>query len=109
MSVPAIGLVGHDHDSCQADGEEVGDNDEDVIETRPSLLHSGCHPDNDRERDQDNEYDVDDEQLIASSLRILVVWRRPCCVDLERYISHLVALFRGRAAALVEVDSTAGS
>ena len=92
MSVPAIGLVRHDHDGRQADGEEVGDNDEDIVETWPGLFQSGHHPDDDRKRDQDDEYDVGDEQFIASGYRILVVWRRPRGVDFERYISHLVVL-----------------
>jgi hypothetical protein len=37
VSIPAVGIVRHDHDDCQADGEEVGDNNKDVIQTWPGL------------------------------------------------------------------------
>jgi hypothetical protein len=61
MPIPAVGLVRHDNDSRQAYCEKVGDNDEDVVQTWPGLFQSGHHPDDDRERDQDDEDNVDDE------------------------------------------------
>jgi hypothetical protein len=109
VSIPAVGIVRHDHDNGQADGEEVGDDNENIIETWPGLLQSGDHPNDDRQCDQSDEYDIDDEQFIASCDRILVVWCWPCRVDTERYISHLVASVCVRGVAYVEEDTTVNS
>lgn len=91
VSVPAKVSIGHDDDRAQTAGEDVGDEDENVVDTWPRLGEARIHADDDRERDQDDEDNVDHEQLIASSHWVLIVRVWPVPVLLERYISHLAA------------------
>lgn len=89
MSVPAVIPVCQQDNRGHANGEDISQDNHDVVYARLTLEpHFRVESNSNADSDQNDEDDIDDEQSISSRYRVYVVGRWPVCEDTQWYRSH---------------------